>query len=140
MVSLNIYPTVGLNELIFGQLAKDVRLILGKPLEINKLDNYEIWEYPNIGFSLFFDSKSEKLEQIEVEEAEVFIWGIQLMGESPEFVLETIEKNTEYKIEVIKKPPPVIFYNIEDLGLDFYFEDKKLLTVTARSRNQTGSE
>jgi hypothetical protein len=133
MSNLSIFPTIGVNELAFGLLAEKVRQMLGKPSEINEFEQYKIWEYPDIGFSLFFDSESEKLKQIEVEEVPVCIWGVQLMGKSPEYVFDVIKNNTDCKIEVIKKPPPVIFYNVGDLGLDFYFENKKLFTVTART-------
>jgi hypothetical protein len=132
MGNLNILPTIGLNQLAFGLLAAEARQILGKPSEINKFDQYEVWEYPDIGISLFFDLESDKLKQIEVEEVPAFVWDVQLMGESPGYVLEVIKKNTDCKIEITKEPPPVIFYNVEGLGLDFYFEDNKLFTVTAR--------
>jgi len=125
-------PRIGINDIKFGMSFDEMNKHIRVPDEINELDQFDVWEYYEEGLSLFFEKKDRILTQIEIEERDVKVWDEQLMFKSPDYVRNVLENNTNAKIEIIDKPAPSLFFNVESLGLVFYFEDSKLTTITAR--------
>lgn len=130
-IMVEIKPKIGIKNIEFGSTTKIALGELGNPDEVNVTEGYEIWEYYEKSLSLFFDVKSNQLIKIEFEEVEVRLWDKQIMFATPEAVKKIIELNTREKIEIVNKPIPCLMYIIESLGLEFYFESKKLVIISA---------
>ena len=127
----------GFCSLKFGQKPSDAEALFGAPAETQSLNDdildtssfvLHYWDY---GFSLFFDAhKNNSLNIVEVDNSDTVLFG------KPVFSLKEVEliellKNNGFKLSDTEKhewgEKRLIF---DDAGLDCYFENGKLTTLS----------
>lgn len=130
---LKLTPKMGLEGVEFGCLPDAVQRVYGEPADIHTEAESEVFEYTDQGLAFFFDGQSTQLNEIEIEEKEVSIWGVQLMFASVEEVSKVIKENASAIVKTMQPDEKLTYLFIETLGLTFSFEDKALVTVSAEA-------
>ena len=135
MATLDIKPGIGLANLKFGISMVDTERIIGKPDEIELLNEIEgcsatVWHYWQHQFALFFNEQNNVLlNAAEINNVNATLW------ENPVFKL-----NKNQIIDLFKSKG-IVHYEMEqeewgeqrltfdDVNIDFYFEKNKVTAV-----------
>lgn len=130
---LDLMPKLGIDGVQFGCLSDALQSKYGAPTDIHFEADNEVLEYPGKGLAFFFDEQSKQLNEIEIEEEEVSVWGIQLMFTSVEEVSEVIKANTSATVKTMAPDEKLTYLFVEELGLTFSFEGNALITLSAEA-------
>lgn len=132
---LEIVPGKGLYSLLFGASIAEVENQLGKPNEIAFLDDIEehkstVWHYWETGFSLFFDENNEhKLSSVEIDNTESEMWGQKIFRLTETQILELFKSKGIIQHELEKEEWGETRITFDELNIDFYFENHKLVSI-----------
>ena len=113
----------------------DIEKILGKPEEIEVLDDMEdcqstVWHYWENGFSIFFDENNQQqFGCVEIDNEDTLLWGkkIFLMTEKEIIELFKSKNFTLFETEVHEWGEKRLSF--DDANIDFYFEKNKLSSI-----------
>lgn len=132
---LEIKPCIGLSNMVFGAAMPDIEKILGKPDEIELLDDIDdcqstVWHYWDQGFSIFFDENNSQLFGcVEIDNEEATLWGkkIFLLNEQQIIDLFKSKNYSQYETEVHEWGEKRLSF--DEANIDFYFEKNKLSSI-----------
>jgi hypothetical protein len=132
---LEIKPCIGLSSLTFGADMADIEKILGKPEEIELLDDIDdcqstVWHYWEQGFSIFFDENNRQLFGcVEIDNEEALLWGKKVfeMKEQEIIGLFKSKNYSQYETEVHEWGEKRLSF--DEANIDFYFEKNRLSSI-----------
>lgn len=132
---LEIKPTIGLSELLFGETMAKAEKMFGKPEEIQLIDDIEefkttVWHYWKNGFTLFFDEQNNQLFHcVEIDNEDTLLWGKTLFDLKEKQIIELFKANniTEYESEQHEWGEKRLSF--DKANIDFYFERNKLVSI-----------
>jgi hypothetical protein len=132
---LEIKPNIGLSEIKFGASKNAIMTLLGPPkdtefLKEENVNNVEIWHYPDLGFSLFFELiQLPQLGSIEVYHEDAVLFGEKIFNLNEDELIELLRKNNYFEIETENHEWGERRISSDELNMDFYFQDGELVTV-----------
>lgn len=137
MENFTIEPLKGFGDIKFGMSIDEVIKQIGEPTNYEELEplideseNYcVLYEYKNKGFSLYFEGiTSTVLSNISTENKDATLFGERVYSMNREQIIAFMKKNG-YKdfAEENEEGDDCIIY--DDLMLDFYFKEGKLIDV-----------
>ncbi len=131
MADLRIKPLQGIGDIIFGMTVTEVGRLLGKPeksvIDIRqaparfgskRLVYSRKWAYPSLGIVLSFTAPNEfavdlLLHRITIEDPNVTIDGIRLLGLTEDAFLEAIAETQVSDIHLVRNVQPIEFVDPE---------------------------
>jgi len=121
--------------MVFGAAMTDIEHILGKPDEVELLDDIDdcqstVWHYWDQGFSIFFDENNSQLFGcVEIDNEEAILWGkkIFLLNEQQIIDLFKSKNYPQYETEVHEWGEKRLSF--DEANIDFYFEKNKLTSI-----------
>lgn len=129
---LNIYPLKGINNLNFGCKQDDVRKILGEPDEVEHLEEDDnlsslIWQYWNLGLTIFFDEfDHNKFASAEIEHPDALIFGKRIFDLSEKEAIELFKANGFNELDIEDHEWGERRISFDDAMIDLYYEKGKL--------------
>jgi hypothetical protein len=131
MADLRIKPLQGIGDINFGMAAAEVRRLLGEPeksvidirensanLTSSRLTYSRKWAYPSLGIVLSFTAPNElafhlRLRRITIEDADVTIDGIRVIGLTENEFLKAIARTQISDIHLVSNVQPIEFVDPE---------------------------
>jgi hypothetical protein len=132
---INIYPLKGINNLKFGSTQDEVRKILGEPDEIEHLEEDEdlssiIWQYWNLGLTIFFDEMDNTIfASAEVEDPDALIFGKRIFDLSEKEAIELFKANGFSELDIEDHDWGERRVSFDDAMIDLYYEKGRLNCV-----------
>jgi hypothetical protein len=136
---INIYPLKGINNLKFGSTQDEVRKILGEPDEIEHLEEDEdlssiIWQYWNLGLTIFFDEMDNTIfASAEVEDPDALIFGKRIFDLSEKEAIELFKANGFSELDIEDHDWGERRVSFDDAMIDLYYEKGQLNCVNLSS-------
>jgi hypothetical protein len=136
---INIYPLKGINNLKFGSTQDEVRKILGEPDEIEHLEEDEdlssiIWQYWNLGLTIFFDEMDNTIfASAEVEDPDALIFGKRIFDLSEKEAIELFKANGFSELDIEDHDWGERRVSFDDAMIDLYYEKGRLNCVNLSS-------
>ncbi len=132
--TLEIKPKVGFGEINFGESLDNVMTLLGKPQDIDSLEEDEelnmlILHYWDLGFSIIFEGVTKQvIAGFETDHPDAEMYGKKVIGMSEEEVINMMKEHgyTEYEKDMEDGDTRISY---DDLLLDFYLKDGKVVYV-----------
>ena len=132
-----IHLLKGFCSLKFGQKPSDAEAIFGAPEETQSLNDdilntsSFVLHYWDLGFSLFFDvNKNNSLNIVEVDNHDTVLFGKQIFNLKEPELVELIKANGFKLSDTEKHEWGEKRLSFDDAGLDCYFENGKLTTLS----------
>lgn len=137
----------GLGSLMFGSTRDHVKIMLGKPTDVEKYnlselenDETEAWHYDELGLSLSFDEENEwLLSSIAISDEECTLDGIKLIGKSKKEVLDEFKKHNwgtpEEDEEISEDNPDSCLMHVDQLSMSLWFENDELSEIQIGSKD-----
>ncbi len=132
---IEIKPKVGLSNLHFGASMKDAEKFLGKPEEVELLDEEDgfstsVWHYWQKGYSLFFNAEHNNVFScVEIDNQDSKLWGTKVFELSENELQELFKKNGHTNIEREDQEWGETRVSFDDLLVDCYFENGRLVSI-----------
>jgi hypothetical protein len=136
---INIYPLKGINNLKFGSTQDEVRKILGEPDEIEHLEEDEdlssiIWQYWNLGLTIFFDEMDNTIfASAEVEDPDALIFGKRIFDLNEKEAIELFKANGFSELDIEDHDWGERRVSFDDAMIDLYYEKGRLNCVNLSS-------
>ena len=133
-----ILPGIGLDEIRFGSLQEDVRLLLGSPEDISEHTvGYDLsiaWYYWQLGVSAHFGGEDDfRLGTLQIERKDAELFGCQLIGLFEQEVRQILEQRnlgpTKYEVMEFTDFPTKCRLVYQDQGLTFWFKHSRLEAI-----------
>ncbi len=132
--SLEIKPKEGFGEIKFGEILDNVVMLLGEPQELDSLEEEEelsmlILHYWDLGFSIIFEGVSKQVVAgFETDHPDATMYGKKVIGMPEEEVISMMKEKgySEFETDMEDGDKRLTY---EDLLLDFYFRDGKVIYV-----------
>ena len=132
--TLEIKPKIGFGEINFGESLDNVMTLLGKPQEIDSLEEDEelnilILHYWDMGFSIIFEGVTKQvIAGFETDHPDAEMYGKKVMGMTEEEVVNMMKEHgyAEYEKDIEDGDTRISY---DDLLLDFYLKDGKVIYV-----------
>ncbi len=134
MKNLEIKPMEGFGEIPFGALTADVNAILGEPLGMENVPTDDVietlvLEYKD-GISVFLEGETEPIvSNFDITNPTATLYGKEVFKMSPDEVTELMKAHGFNAIDTEEEEWGELRLSIEDALVDFYFEDKRLVSV-----------
>jgi len=127
----------GFNDLPFGATADEAKKHFGDPSEIEVLEDdgdnepeTELWYYDEQSFSLFFEGDPDLvLTSIEINNQETTLFGKKIFDMNEDQIIQLMKEHDYLEMYTEDEEWGERLLSFEDALIDFYFEDKKLVTV-----------
>jgi hypothetical protein len=136
-VTPEIHLLKGFCTLKFGQKPGDAEALFGAPEETQMLKDdilntaSYVLHYWDLGFSLFFDSnKNNSLNIVEVDNKETILFGQAIFGLKESELTELLKSKGFVLSDTEKHEWGEKRLSFDDAGLDCYFENGKLTTLS----------
>ncbi|KXK37669.1 MAG: hypothetical protein J5I52_06590 [Saprospiraceae bacterium] len=137
-----IEPGVGVGGIKFGMTKDEVKVVLGRPDEIDHMpdedgnpnEQLDAWYYDEDEISLAFDELYEwRLVSVSVSHPDAVLYGMDIMGAEKTTVLDALSQRniTEYLIEdeEDEEMPGIERLECDSEGLLMWFENDKVIEV-----------
>jgi hypothetical protein len=134
-----IYPLKGINNLNFGSTQDEVRKILGEPDDIEYLEEGEdltsiIWQYWNLGLTIFFDEMNNSIfSSVEVEDPDAIIFGVRIFDLSEKEAIELFKANGFSELDIEDHDWGERRVSFDDAMIDLYYEKGQLNCINLSS-------
>jgi hypothetical protein len=137
LVTPEIHLLKGFCSLKFGQKPSDAEAIFGAPEETQSLKDdilntaSYVLHYWDLGFSLFFDAnKNNSFNIVEVDNNETILFGKPVFNLKEAELVELLKTNGFKLSDTEKHEWGEKRLSFDDAGLDCYFENGKLSTLS----------
>lgn len=132
--SLEIKPKEGFGDINFGEILDNVVMLLGEPQEIDSFEDEEeftmlILHYWDLGFSIIFEGITKQVVAgFETDNEDAVMFGKKIIGMAENDVITMMKDQgySEYEIDMEDGDKRLTY---EDILLDFYFRDGKVIYV-----------
>lgn len=135
MNSLEIKPGIGLSNLNFGITMVDTELIIGKPDEIELLNEIEgcgstVWHYWKHQFALFFNDQNKlKLNSAEINNVNATLWENAVFKLNKNEIIHLFKNKGIVNYELEQEEWGEQRLTFDEVNIDFYFEKNKLAAI-----------
>lgn len=137
MLDIIIQPGIGLENLKFGFNRQQVEAILGPPDERDQIEAEDelleqamVWHYWDLYLSVFFGGeKQNTVVAFETDHLNAILFDQKVFKLSENQIIEMVKEKKLYDFEREVEEWGETRLTFHDLGMDFYFNDKKLETI-----------
>ena len=126
----------GLDDIEFGTTAEDVAELLGKPDEIEELDEGDdelktvIWTFIENGVTLFFDGEDPKLFScVETDNKNTTLFGKKIFELKSQEVIDMMLAHGFEEVDEDTEEWGEKRLSFDEALIDFYFENDQMVTV-----------
>ena len=133
-MNLAIAVKQGIGELRFAMPVEDVTALLGKPDEVENIDNAAdepttVLRYNDLGFTLFFEGENPVLACIDVANEECTLFGKEVFDMDERQIVELMVKNGYAEQDVDEEDWGERRVSFPEGNVDFFLDDGELVSI-----------
>ena len=135
MLTIELLPLIGFQDLQFGASMQMVKEKLAEPNETLLLNDIETeqaigYYYQNLGTTLIFEEKSDfTFTSIEIENPNSLLWQVQIFKLKEKELIELFKINGTNQNEIETMDWGEKRISFDAFNIDFYYEKQKLISI-----------